>query len=403
MANIRSSTGAYPPQLILPPSVSILESFDYDMPHYDYAGKAYSASLSNFTTNTRPPRYGVQRPISTTQPAPGAQPVPNLWQDIGNRHLQRIKDNLSLILIELQPIWQQIQQTYDGTYDLAFRNASGNQAPGNFPQAHWNQMNQAQRNIVAERVGEQAGKAAVADWKRREEAILFRRVGGTTALAPYAQSWITWNFNYMMEQEHIYHRERASQHFNESDVVRTAAMYLVHPVVAAMDADQTTYGGVLLQSEDSARQVRSDMTFYRYTYQGRNRRIAVLEFKRRGVIRPNQFADAMPAAAPAFVLPGNTLFRGEAGKLMKQASAYAMRYETRHVAVCDWSYLVLCYFADMPYNAPNTIGNRVEVQIIPIGNAGPRNQLDFYNSLNSRLFRPALLGFIKHAYDNTPP
>ncbi|KAH8745180.1 hypothetical protein F5883DRAFT_511031 [Diaporthe sp. PMI_573] len=195
-------------------------------------------------------------------------------------------------------------------------------------------------------------------------------------------------------------REDAMVHYNESDVVRTAAMYLVHPVVAALNADLHMAGRLLLQSEDILGQVRSDITFYRNDGTPDPRPIAVLEFKRRGIIRPGQFAAAIPAVVPA---PGATLFDYEALKLIKQACAYAIVFRTKHVALCDWNYLVLCYFVDMQYTNPTNVGTRVEIQAIPIGTPSTQNRLGFNNSDNSHLFRPALLGFLKNAFDVTPP
>ncbi|KAH8742736.1 hypothetical protein F5883DRAFT_477735 [Diaporthe sp. PMI_573] len=201
-------------------------------------------------------------------------------------------------------------------------------------------------------------------------------------------------------------KEQAMQHNNEADVVRAAAMYLLHPVMAALDAGPTTNGGFILQSEDvriantnTNNTVRTDITFYRISPVGGHRAISVMEFKRRGVIRPNQFEAAIAAGAPA---GGGTLFEGEALKLIKQAATYAMMFQTRHVALCDWSYLVLCYFGDMQYNNPPNVGARVQIQILPVGNPGTPNRLGFNNSATSHLFRPALLGFLKSAYDETP-
>lgn len=253
--------------------------------------------------------------------------------------------------------------------------------------------------MVAERLGEEAGKTAVQAWKMREEAIFIGRLPGTSALAPFAQSWAQWTSSYSVDRENVYMKEQAMLHCNESDVVRTAAMYLVHPVVTALNADLNMPGGLLLQSEDTLSQVRSDITFYRNNGTPDPRPIAVVEFKRRGIIRPGQFAAATPAVTPA---PGATLFEYAALKLIKQACACAVVFRTRHIALCDWNYLVLCYFIDMPYNNPTNVGTKVEIQVIPIGTPSTQNRLGFNNSNNSHLFRPALLGFLKNAYHYTP-
>lgn len=412
MANV-NTTGLSPPQLVLPPHFTILESFGQPLPHYIYHGKAESSSLGTTTAATRPPRYALERPATVT-PAAGGQPVANLWQDIGSSMVQQMKNNIDTNWIHLQPVWQQTQQVYDQNYGNVYAAAaSSSQPPASFRQSFsdprlaihgWNSMNQAQRNMVAEREGEKAGRDAVSAWIRQEEGKMSSNL--QSVLTSHARPWLEWMGSYPAEREHLYMQERATQHRNEADVVRSAAMYLVHPVMAVLDADPITSGAIVLHAEDASvvnnnitSTVRTDITFYRYNPVGDDRPICVMEFKRRGVIRPDQFETAFAAGAPA---NGGTLFNHEALKLIQQAATYAITFQTRHVALFDWSFMVLCYFGDMQYNNPSTVGNRVEIQVLPVGNPSTPNGLGFNNSARSHLFRPALLGFLKSAYAETP-
>lgn len=407
------TTGPSPPQLALPPHFSILDSFYEPLPHYDYDGKSEPSSLSTTTGSANPPHHAFGRPATIT-PAPGAQPVGNLWEDIGLSLLTQVKINLDANWITLQPIWKRIQEVYDNEYANAYVTAaSGSQPPADFQlsfanpnmpiSCQWGSFHPLQKNLVAERMGEKAGKAAVQNWVEQNQRLFLGPTPTQSALWNYGQFWINWATSYAAEQEHLYMKEKAMRHHNESDVVRTAAMYLLHPVMGALDAVPNMNGGFMLQSENVIKSIRTDITFYRYSNTGPNRAIAVLEFKRRGVLRPDQFDNAMGTAAPAPPNTTNTLFEHEALKVIKQASSYAVILRTRHVALCDWNYLILCYFPDMPYNGPTDVGTRVEIQRIPIGTPDFGNNLAFHNSDNSNRFRPALLGFLKHAYEVTPP
>lgn len=340
--------------------------------------------------------------------------------------------------IVLQPIWAAIKQAYDNAYTPAYNNTMqvGSQAPGTISQADWNAMSPQQRALVAEKRAEEAGKRQVQMWVvQAENQLMQQGPQGPVPQGPLAasqwimQAWPGWKVNYLMEQQHVYRREYAAKHINESDVVRTAGIYLVYPVLVALNAHVTMYNTIGLQSEDTHNQVRSDITFYRSQGNNTTRAIAVLEFKRRGVIKPSHFREAILQGATTTNLnqqqPGQpmtrlayaqglaatrshgTLFdRTDGFRLMRQASAYASEYRTRHVALCDWNYLVLCYFNGMQYptagNNTNGVGNSVELQILRLGTPAQNSDLRFQDAVGSELFRPALLGFLKHAYDETP-
>lgn len=137
--------------------------------------------------------------------------------------MQKIKDDLNSSWINLQPIWKQIQEVYDAVYRKAYSLAPGQDLATKFPGVNLYSMNQPQRNVVAERLGEQAGMEAVTMWKWDAEERLFKFQGPLWA---FGEDWIKWSINNPLEREHLYVRE-PMRLYNESDVVRTAAMYLV--------------------------------------------------------------------------------------------------------------------------------------------------------------------------------
>lgn len=331
--------------------------------------------------------------------------------------------------IELQSVWALIKQAYDNAYIPAYTSVLSGQVGTGISQTSWNAMTPQKRAMIAERAGEKEGKRAVNTWISQAESQLNSLQGPLAMSQSIARAWVEWKINYQLDREHVYLKEHATQHFNESDVVRTAAMYLVHPVVVALNSDPAMYSTIGLQSEDVHNQVRSDITFYR-TMQNRSRPIAVLEFKRRGVIKPAQLNDAIIQGAnvgnitqqqpgqpngttrmqyalnKASSCTNNSLFNNtDMYRLVRQASAYAVTFQTRHIALCDWNYLVLCHFVAMRFATTTTptadVGDFVEVQIIPVGTTSGRG-LAFQNAIGSEQFRPALLGFLKDAYDTTP-
>ncbi len=204
-----------------------------------------------------------------------------------------------------------------------------------------------------------------------------------------------------LNRELIYLNEPATYHNSEGDVVRSAAQYLLHPVNQVL----SSHAGALMrcQSEATANRVRSDITYYR----GPNaqnlafKAFAVIEFKKRGVIKQTEFAATIrhrvqPSAAQvqatitaALATANETYFGGDALVLIKQAASYAIAHRTPFVALFDWDFLVLVHFTQMAITADITdVGNYCELDIIP--------------NAQSQRMRAALLGFLAHAYNNAP-
>lgn len=199
--------------------------------------------------------------------------------------------------------------------------------------------------------------------------------------------------------EYLYEPESAIYHGSEGDVVRSSALYLLHPVNQALSL--LTHDSVYCLSEATAHNVRSDITYYRGA-----RPFAVVEFKRRGVIRLAEFRAAVKAITPATSEASlvasasahnsthHTFFDGNSTILIKQAASYAINHRTRYVALFNWDFMVLCHFTNLNHAASkntliaNGVGNYCEMEIIPF--------------TESHRMRPSLLGFLTRAYNDTP-
>ncbi|KAG8166990.1 hypothetical protein KVR01_002679 [Diaporthe batatas] len=212
--------------------------------------------------------------------------------------------------------------------------------------------------------------------------------------------------------ERIYNKEQPIQHRNEADIVRTSALYLIHPVSQALNTHSMLNGTLSSQCEDNkTRGVRTDMTFLRAA-QPEPRPFAVFEYKRRTIIassrlnaavRPYNPAAATAAADLAAILTSLTppgvprpisAFEGGSLHLIKQASAYAIKKSTRYVAMFDYDHLICFYFPELDHTVPP--GAAVPPQV------NNYVEIDVYPFAQSNQMRLALLGFLAEAYENTP-
>ncbi|KAG8159907.1 hypothetical protein KVR01_010544 [Diaporthe batatas] len=184
-------------------------------------------------------------------------------------------------------------------------------------------------------------------------------------------------------------------HRNEGDVVRAAALHLLHPVHQAFSARNGIGNTYRCQSEFTHQKVRGDITYYKNTQQG-PRQCAVIEFKKRGSIRPTEFLAAVKCNQPPsaqqtqnFVQAAYasrntdyTFFTDNSRILIKQAASYAVAHQIRCVALFDYDFLVFVEFNNVTANA---VGDYCETTIIPVA--------------NNTIVRPALLAFLAHAYN----
>lgn len=181
----------------------------------------------------------------------------------------------------------------------------------------------------------------------------------------------------------------------EADVVRSAALWLIHPVVKAL---QNEYSNVECLAEVTSSDCRCDAMI---KIDGLE--VVVLEYKNRGYIKAPEFLqgcikDSTPANRSEIVrkigqavngTTFKTLMNDDAACLTKQAAAYATRYGTRYVGLFDWDSFFLWNFAGMKFNP----GSRD----LPDGHARWA-----YGTMvtNREDYRKALLGFVMEAYAN---
>ncbi|KAI0532580.1 hypothetical protein GGR58DRAFT_507256 [Xylaria digitata] len=202
-----------------------------------------------------------------------------------------------------------------------------------------------------------------------------------------------------IDREYISWRENAMAHHGEGDVARGAAIYLLHPINQVLSAIPR-FAGIECLSEKTVKRVRSDIVFNhpRRPHDPVGRYFAVLEYKKRGTIIEKEFRDAIRTiplgnqsirdhVATLMNQNKGSFLQGNALKIMKQASAYAIEHETQYVALFDWDCLVLVRFVRFdPRNAGNGIGEYCEVTMV-------RN-----NRTESSKIRAALLGFLLEAH-----
>jgi hypothetical protein len=162
----------------------------------------------------------------------------------------------------------------------------------------------------------------------------------------------------------------------EHDVVKLSTLYIIHPVMIAINAK---FPNVLTQySESPAQPLRIDLTFNRQPSiygPGVREVVMIMEYKRCWYIHEDEFANAMrddlyTALEELDELrQWSTLQPGSnASWFVKQARAYAINTGCHYAALCDYEHLILIHFLDH---------ESAEVTIVP------RSE-----------FRKALLGFL---------
>ncbi|KAI0517545.1 hypothetical protein F5B22DRAFT_109548 [Xylaria bambusicola] len=191
-----------------------------------------------------------------------------------------------------------------------------------------------------------------------------------------------------LETEFIYKKETAIKLLTEGDVTRAAALYLLHPVNQALSALNPD---ISCLSEHHGNTIRSDVT-YKF---GLDRAFAIVEFKKRGVIRMEEFRGALlelnndRARAQAQINDkimsamderGMSFFRKNSLNLLKQAANYAVKHGTNYVAMFDWNYLILITF-NFDTSPPvedreiNGAGDYCSIRVIEENSPGMRKAL----------------------------
>lgn len=165
-----------------------------------------------------------------------------------------------------------------------------------------------------------------------------------------------------LNDEYVAPNDAVWEMHNEADVVRYADRYLVQPVLAALNV--RLGAKILANSEAKYEKLQTVM---------------LIEFKRRGIIKPEEFSDAVMCTEEKYEEKLARLSKGTDKTvftrgmniiwLIKQAYAYVKRSKCNYAALCDYDNLILLKFHRMPRSA--------DVIVVP-----------------QEHFREALLGFM---------
>lgn len=260
-------------------------------------------------------------------------------------------------------------------------------------------------------------------------------------LLPALQASLAAADTLLLGHEYIPEREDNIRHTNEADVVRTANLYLIHPVIQALWSHPKYHKSLVSQSEDTQHGTRTDITFMKVgpaqpAGHQVHRDFFILEFKRRGMIDGRDFqqpvpvpprtdpqafyrgilapvaagqkptqaqkaaVQAIPSSTVAAPVPNRmqpTTFKPGPMKLITQAAAYAVHHSTRYVALFNYDCLICCYF---PWVDPTRTSNANEDLNLELAGEYPV-EVDVYPG-NSSDVRLALLGIMWTAIEDTP-
>ncbi|OCK98782.1 uncharacterized protein K441DRAFT_693517 [Cenococcum geophilum 1.58] len=154
--------------------------------------------------------------------------------------------------------------------------------------------------------------------------------------------------------------ERPFLMITEGDVLRATTLYVVHPINQALNAKYRNTP-IYCLAENFREGIRCDIT-WKYRNGEDLDTIAVLELKRRGVLRWDDFECAESNATTrkdkiqeAYGKVGSngaaTTLKGNAITLSQQASAYAIRQETQFIGLFDWDSMFLFQFCGLDPDA----------------------------------------------------
>lgn len=221
-----------------------------------------------------------------------------------------------------------------------------------------------------------------------------------------------------LENEGLDRKEAIMYHKCEADVVRSAALYVLHPLNQALAAHPVTTGIITCLAEHSSNGLRADITYFRNpavpSSGAEKRAFAVVEFKRRGLIDVGEFRTAQKLGAnhsvqdvmnqknnicaKAALQDDGTFYDKYSCTLMKQAAAYATSQRTRYIALFNWDVLVLVRFSALRLLDNN--GRLRGTKALKAEGVGEWCQTTIITE--SERMRPALLGFLSEAFCKTP-
>ncbi|KAM0417398.1 hypothetical protein ACHAPT_012633 [Fusarium lateritium] len=155
-----------------------------------------------------------------------------------------------------------------------------------------------------------------------------------------------------LEESYLTTWEETRSLLHEADVSDASASQLINPVNLALSAHHPRQ--VFQRSQEAfdatGALARAYKTWHRYL-DGGILHFAVLDYQRPGVIRPQEFAQALckqenfsQQLAKAGKI--STLFSRNSHILLKQAVNYSRQYKTKYIALFDWDALLLIYLED---------------------------------------------------------
>jgi hypothetical protein len=187
---------------------------------------------------------------------------------------------------------------------------------------------------------------------------------------------------------------------SEADIVRSAALWLLHPIVIALQKSFTKQQ-VGCYAEVTIDDCRCDALI-----KIGGLVVAVIEYKNRGYIKRAEFEKGR-MRDPSYANRGNILdtitrakkqgyesaMENDAMCLTKQAAAYSTKWKTRFVALFDWDNMFLWHFAGKDFQAKCKPSDLV-------ASDGHAKWAYGTHVEDRRDFRKALLGFIIEGYND---
>lgn len=184
---------------------------------------------------------------------------------------------------------------------------------------------------------------------------------------------------------------------SEADIVRSAALWLLHPVIIALQSEFRLVGCYAEVTVDDCRcdaLIKID-----------GLPMVVLEYKNRGHIKMAEFEDGrIQDSSPSNRVKildkindiqkyGESAMDNDATCLTKQAAAYAKKWKTRFVALFDWDTFFLWHFAGLDLRRSRPAGPPTLV-----GHDGHATWAYGTPVQKREDYRKALLGFVLEAY-----
>jgi hypothetical protein len=190
-------------------------------------------------------------------------------------------------------------------------------------------------------------------------------------------------FQTPLRRSHIADDEQAKAELKiEADVVRVCYTYITHPLGNTINIMYKA--DITVKTEEKSDRYRYDFSFNIRQDQPNKQNIMIIEFKRLGLIKYEQFEHAMREEEDIAQTFEDLEDCGEettldstsnACILSKQAVAYAKNWDCKFVALCDYDNLVLLRF-------------------------NQNSEYAYVTAVERRSIRKALLGFLIEACDH---